>query len=86
MKNISVVAFEILEEDEVLPPSYKPATYQIIFDVKMDFTRKARYVLDGHKTDDPEGSTYAGVVSWESARIAFTNAGFNGIDLMAADI
>ena len=58
----------------------------IVFDVKMDFTRKARWVLDGHKTADPEGSTYAGVVSRESVRIAFTYAVLNGLDICAADI
>ena len=52
----------------------------------MDFTRKARWVLDGHKTSDPEGSTYAGVVSRESVRIAFTYAALNGLDVCAADI
>ena len=29
----------------------------------MDFTRKARLVKNWHKTDDPEGSNFAGVVS-----------------------
>ena len=85
MKNVSV-AFEILEREEELPVSYKLATCHIIFDVKMDFTRKARYVLDGHRTEDPQGSTYAGVVSRESVRIAFTYAALNGIDIMAADV
>jgi hypothetical protein len=85
MKNVSV-AFEIMEKDEELPGGYTLATCHIIFDVKMDFTRKARYVLDGHKTDEPKGSTYAGVVSRESVRIAFTYAALNGIDVMAADV
>ena len=52
----------------------------------MDFTRKARFVLDGHKTPDPIGSTYAGVVSRESVRIAFTYAALNGLDVFAGDI
>jgi len=43
-------------------------------------------VKDGHLTPDPEGSTYAGVVSRESIRIALTYAALNGIDVMAADI
>ena len=34
----------------------------------------------------PEGSTYAGVVSRESVRIAFTYAALNDIDVFAADI
>jgi hypothetical protein len=57
-----------------------------IFDVKMDLTRKARWVLDGHKQDDPVGSTYAGVISRESVRIAFTYAALNGLDVWTADI
>ena len=56
------------------------------WDVKMDFTRKARWVLDGHKQADPEGSTYAGVVSKESVRIALTYAALNGLNVCAADI
>ena len=52
----------------------------------MDFTRKARYVLDGHKTEDPIISTYAGVVNRESIRIVLTYAALNGLDVCAADI
>ena len=61
-------------------------TGHIIFDVKMDFTRKARWVLDGHKTPEPIISTYADVVSRESVRIALTYAALNGVDVIAADI
>jgi hypothetical protein len=43
-------------------------------------------VLDGHKTPNPIGSTYAGVVSRESVRIALTYAALNDLDAMAADI
>ena len=52
----------------------------------MDFTRKARWVLDGHRTPDPIGSTSAGVVSHESVRIAITYATLNGLQVFAADI
>ena len=59
----------------------------IVWDVKMDFTRKARWVLDGHKKTNPIGSTYAGVVlSRDSTWIAFTYAALNGLDVFAADI
>ena len=51
----------------------------------MDFTGKARWVLDGHKTPDLVGSKYAGVVSRESVRIAFTYAGLNDLDVCMAD-
>jgi hypothetical protein len=53
---------------------------------EMDFTRKARWVMDGHKLPTPEGSTYAGVVSRESVRIALTYAAKNGLEVCAADI
>ena len=43
-------------------------------------------MLDGHKTPDPVGSKYAGVVSRESVRIAFTYAALNGLDVCMADI
>jgi hypothetical protein len=63
------------------------ASGHIIWDVKMDFTRRARWVLDGHKLPTPEGSsTYAGVVSRESVRIAQTYAALNGLEECAADV
>ena len=85
MYNVGV-AFEILEEGEKAPSGWSKATGHLVWDVKMDLTRKARWVLDGHKTHDPIGSTYAGVVSRESVRIAFTYAALNGLDVCAADI
>ena len=52
----------------------------------MNFTRKARWVLDGYKCPNPIGSTYAGVVSRESVRIALTYAALNGLEVCAGDI
>ena len=60
------VACEILEEDQPAPAGWKKASRHLVWDVKMDFTRKARWVLDGHKMPDPIRSTFAGVVSRES--------------------
>lgn len=80
------VAFQILENDEATPVGWKPATGHIIFDVKMNFTRKARWVIDGHKFKDPDGSTCAGVVSRESVKTALTYAALNELDVCAADI
>ena len=85
MRNVGV-AFKILENDEHLPPGYKPSSGHLVFDVKMDFTRKARWVKDGHKTPDPETSSYAGVVSRESIRILLTHAALHGVNVLAADI
>ena len=47
---------------------------------------KALWVKDGHKTPIPEWSTFSGVVSRESVRIAFTYAELNGLPVCAADI
>ena len=58
----------------------------IIFDVKMDFTRKARFVAGGHTTEPPNSLTYSSVVSRESVKIAFLVAALNGLDLMSCDI
>ena len=85
MYNVGV-AFEILDEGAHAPHGWKQVTGHLVWDVKMDFTRKARWVLDGHKTPDPIGSTYAGVVSRESVRIALIYAALNDLDVIAADI
>ena len=80
------VAFELLEMEQKAPARWTKGTGQLVWDVKMDFTRKAQWVLDSHKMADPEGSTYAGVVSHESVRIALTYAALNGLDVCAANI
>ena len=85
MYNVGV-AFEILDEGAHAPHGWKRVTGHLVWDVKMDFTRKARWVLDGHKTPDPIGSTYAGVVSRESVCIALTYAALNELDVFAANI
>ena len=85
MTNVGV-AFQVLEEGEKAPPGWSKASGHIVFDVKMDFMRKAQWVLDGHRQSDPKGSTYAGVVSRESVRIAFTYATLNELDVCATNI
>ena len=52
----------------------------------MAFTCKVQWVLDGHKTLDPVGLRFAGVISWESVRITFTYVALNGLDVCAAYI
>ena len=54
--------------------------------VNMDFTRKARWVKDGHRTTDPTTSAYVGVVSRESVRVALTYAVLMSLEVMAAGI
>ena len=56
-----MISFEILDRDCHVPLGCKKVTGNMIFDVKMDFTRKARWVLYGNKTGYPEVSLYDGV-------------------------
>jgi hypothetical protein len=58
----------------------------IVFDVKMDLTRKARFVAGGHTTETPSSLTYSSVVSRDSVRIAFLMAALNDVDVMSCDI
>ena len=60
------VAFEILENDWHALVGWRKMTGHIIYDIKMDFRWKARWVLDKHNTPHPTISTYAGVVSRDS--------------------
>ena len=67
-------SFRYIPYGEKIPPGYARSSGHIIFDVKMDFTRKSRWVKDGYLMRDPIESNFAGVVSHESVRIAFTYA------------
>ncbi|MFN9980146.1 MAG: hypothetical protein ACK53Y_09545, partial [bacterium] len=49
MKN-NAIAFEFLEPQATVPLGYKKITLHMVFDVKMDFTRKAWLVAGGHLT------------------------------------
>ena len=76
----------MLEHHKNVPVGWTKASRHLIWDVKMDFTRKARWVKDGHRTAYPLGTNYAGVVSRVSVRIAFTLTAMNGLDICADDI
>jgi hypothetical protein len=80
------VAFDIMEDGEAMPVGWTLASGHMVFDVRMTLERKARWVKDGHKTPQPENSTYAGVVSRESVRIALTYAALMGLEVCACDI
>jgi hypothetical protein len=72
----------VLEDGKSAPQGWTKASGRIIWDLKMDFTRKARWVLDCHKLPTPEGWC----CSKESVRIALTYAALNGLEVCAADI
>ena len=85
MSGVSI-AFSYLDEGKTAPPGYQYIQCHMIFDIKMDLTRKARLVAGGHMTKPPSSLTYASVVSRESVRIAFMYASLNNLKILAADI
>ena len=85
MTNVGI-AFTILDNGIKPPPGWRKASGHLIFNVNMYFSRKARWVKDGHRTPDPTTSAYLGVVSRESVRVALTYAALMNLGLTAADI
>jgi hypothetical protein len=65
---------------------YQEIKCHVIFDVKMDFTRKARFVAGGHMTQVDGSSTYSSVVSRDSVRIALLIAALNGLRILSCDV
>ena len=65
---------------------YQEIGCHMVFDVKMDFTRKARWVAGGHTTEAPASVTYSSVVSRDSIRLAFLIAALNGVDILSCDL
>ena len=80
MKNVEV-AFKFLDDDGEIPIGFKSIKCHIIYDVKFDLTRKARYVGGGHRTKVPAAMTYSSVVSRDSVRIMFLVAALNDLDI-----
>ena len=85
MANIEVT-FKILEHSQPTPVGWNIVLGHLVQDIKRGFTRKARWVKDRHMAADPLGSNYASVISRESARIAFTYATLNDLNVWATDI
>jgi hypothetical protein len=83
-------AFAVLDDDKRVPVGYLQIPCRLLFDVKLDFTRKTRLVLaGGHMADLPAIIMYCmpgSVVPHESVRIAFLIATLNNLEVMAADI
>ena len=76
----------IVQEGEVPPPGYMEIRTYIVFDVKMDFTRKAQIITDGSSTEGDPNYTYASVVSRDSICITFLYTALNDVDIMAGDV
>jgi len=58
----------------------------VVFDVRMDFAWKCRFVAGGHTTDTPSSITHSSVVSQDSVQLAFVIAALNNLDVMSCDL
>ena len=79
------VAFKF-NEDGSIPVGFQKIACHIVYDVKFDLTRKARYVGGGHMTNVPAAQSYSSVVSRDSVRIMFLIAALNDLDIKMCDI
>ncbi len=61
---------------------YQEVFCHVVFDFKVNFTRKARFVAVGSKMAPPSLITYASVI----VQIAFLIAGLNDLNVLSADL
>ena len=69
-----------------IPKGFQKIRVHLVFDVKHDGRHKARMVADGHLTNLPLNSVYAGVVSLRGFRICLFLAELNDMEAYATDI
>jgi hypothetical protein len=65
MKN-NHIAFQIPSPEEKVPHGYTFKRRNMNFEIKMDFMRKAPFVVGGHMTDPPSFLKYSSIVSRDS--------------------
>ena len=85
MTNVKI-AFKFLDDGTPPPPGYKQIHCFIIFDVKINLSRKARFVAGCHLTNPPTSMLYASVVSRQSVRIDFLLTALNNLEILVGDI
>jgi hypothetical protein len=79
-------AFEVLDRGRSASVGSKWIPCHMIFEGKMDFTRKAWFVAGGHWMAPPVSLTYSSIVARDSVCLCFLIAALNELDLLAADI
>eukprot|EP00957_Ditylum_brightwellii_P126868 9670932-Ditylum_brightwellii.AAC.1 len=62
------------------------APMQMIFDMKQDSCRKARFVVGGHAIDSSKHTTYLSTIKDVSVRLLMLAAVKNGLNITTADI
>jgi len=79
-------AFRVLEEGEATPVGSQWIPCHMVFNIKVDFSHKARFIARGHRAEAPNSITYSSVVSHDSIHIVFLLTALNDIDILATDI
>lgn len=78
-------ALWLLSANEKVPVGSQKVNLMIIFDVKMDLTRKAQICACGDQTEAPSSVTYATIVSRDSICLALLIASLNNMNVLLAD-
>ena len=86
MQDYHVFIDKGLLSDTGIPIGFKKIRVHLIYAVKHDGRHKARLVADGHLTDIPLNSVYAGVVSICGMRICLFLGELNDMEAYATDI
>ena len=58
----------------------------LIFDVKMEFSRNDQMIANGTMNKAPSSLTYSSVIYRDSVNLDFLIAGINDLDIMARDV
>ena len=69
--NNSHIAFKLLEIYGKISVGYNNITWHLVFDLKLDTTRKAWYVAGGNIMDVPTHMNYSSVMSCDTVHIGF---------------
>ena len=84
--NNPCITFNILERHGKFPVGYMNINGHLVFDLKLDMTRKAWYVAGGHLTDLPTHMNYSSIMYCDTLHIGFLMDTLNGLYILAGDI
>ena len=90
MKKMPKIVAAVSENDDEISDlfGYQDISDRLILDVKLcdNFLRKARFVADGRKTDNPSYVTYSTVVSRDLVRICLKIVALKNLYIVSDDI
>ena len=78
--------FEVPDDPQKVRDEYEFVTLLWVFDAKFDGRLRARCVVGGHMTADPEWDMYSGVANLENVRILLLIAILTALQVIAGDV